>query len=61
MQVRRPDPLQLAPQRKGAPLPAKQQRSLTAEAGMPADMISAYVPQREQQLSDSAIAAGRKF
>ena len=61
MQVRRPDLLQLAPKLGSMPLPAKQQLSLSAEAGVPADMISAYVPQREQQLSDSAIAAGRKF
>ena len=60
MQVRRPDPLQLAPKLTSAPLPSKQQLSLTAEAGVPADMISAYVPQREQQLSDNAIAAGRE-
>ena len=51
--------LQLAPKLKSAPLPSKQHLSLTAEAGVPADMISAYVPQREQQRSDSAPAAGR--
>ena len=59
VQARRPDPLQLAPKLKSAPLPSKQQLSLTAEASVPADMISAYVPQREQQQSNNTPAAGR--
>lgn len=52
-QVSKADPLQLSPklQSSGLPLPLKQQDSLAAEAGMPADMISAYVPQRERQAS----------
>ena len=52
-QVPKADPLQLSPklQSSGLPLPLKQQYSLAAEAGMPADMISAYVPQRECQAS----------
>lgn len=58
VQGRRPDPLQAAPMLKGAHAPAKQQFSLAAEAGLPADMISAYLPQREQ-LSVQSIPAGR--
>ena len=58
--MRRPDPLQLAPKFKSALLPTEQQLSLAAEVGVPADMISAYVPQREQQQSDSAPAAGEE-
>ena len=48
MQAQTPNPLQLAPKLKSGPLPSKQLFSLTAEAGMPAGMISAYLPQREQ-------------
>ena len=59
MQVRQPDPLQLAPKLKSAPLPSKLQLNLTAEAGVPADMISAYLPQREQQQSENPPTAGR--
>ena len=52
-QVRRADPLQLTPtlQSSVLPLPLKQHYSLSAGAGLPADMISAYVPQREHQAS----------
>ena len=42
---------------KGAHAPGKQQFSLAAEAGMPVDMIPAYLPQREQ-LSEQSIPAG---
>ena len=64
MQVRRPDPLQMAPTLKGAPVPAKQQFSLAAQAGLPADMIPAYLPQRghpaEQLREQQSIPAGRE-
>ena len=48
-QVQRADPLQLSPKLRssGLPLPLKQEHSLAAGARLPADMISAYVPQRE--------------
>ncbi len=49
--------MQLAPTLKGAQAPAKPQFSLAAEAGMPADMIAAYLPQREH-LAQQSIPAG---
>ena len=39
----------MQPTLKAAQAPAKPQFNLAAEAGMPADMIAAYLPQREQQ------------
>ena len=64
MQVRRPDPLQMAPTLKGAPVPAKPHFSLAAQAGMPADMIQAYLPQRghpgAQLREQQSIPAGQE-
>ncbi|CAL5224538.1 g7237 [Coccomyxa viridis] len=56
-QVRRPDPVQLTPTLKAAQAQPKQHFNLAAEAGMPADMIAAYLPQR-QHLAGQNIPAG---
>lgn len=60
LQAQSPDPLRLSPVLKSVP-PAKQAFSLTAEAAMPADMIPAYLPQRErlaEQPREHSIPAG---
>lgn len=50
--------MQLAPKLKSGAVPSTQQFSLTAEAGVPADMISAYLPHREQHGGDHSAPAG---
>ncbi len=49
--------MQLTPTLKAAQAQPKQHFNLAAEAGMPADMIAAYLPQR-QHLAGQNIPAG---